>query len=245
MILVVDAGNSRVKWGLHDGQGWVRKDAADNADIARLAHDWVELAPSPQRIVVCNVAGPQIKAALAAALQCWQIAPRWVVAQARQCGVASGYVDPAQLGPDRWAALIGARHLTKRSCVVVNAGTAVTVDALSKEGVFLGGLILPGLELMRAALSTGTAGVRAEKGRLEKFPTNTADAVYSGALQAVAGAVERMARELDQAGNEECAVVLSGGSAGELSPLLNRPVTLVDNLVLEGLVMIAREGVAG
>jgi type III pantothenate kinase len=116
---------------------------------------------------------------------------------------------------------------------------------LTKEGVFLGGLILPGFGLMQAALARGTAGVRAEQGHLEKFPANTADAVYSGALQAVAGAVERMVRELDQAGNKECALVLSGGSAGELSPLLNRQVALVDNLVLEGLVMIAREGVAG
>lgn len=244
MILVVDAGNSRVKWGLHDGQGWVHRDAVENADIARLAHDWEKLEP-PQNIVVCNVAGPEIKAALEALLQRWQAAPHWVVAQTRQCGVTNGYAEPAQLGPDRWAALIGARHLVKSACLVVNAGTAVTVDALTKEGAFLGGLILPGLDLMQAALSRGTAGVRAEKGRLEKFPANTADAVYSGALQAVAGAVERMARELDQAGNEECALVFSGGSAGGLLPLLNRPVTLVDNLVLEGLVMIAREGVAG
>lgn len=244
MILVVDAGNSRVKWGLHDGQVWVRQDVVDNSDIARLAHDWEELAP-PQNIVICNVAGPEIKIALAALLQRWQAAPRWVGAQARQCGVTNGYAAPAQLGPDRWAALIGAHHLVNGACLVVNAGTAVTVDALTKEGVFLGGLILPGLDLMQAALARGTASVRAEKGRLEKFPANTADAVYSGALQAVAGAVERMVRELNQAGNEECALVLSGGSAGELLPLLNRRVTLADNLVLEGLVMIAREGVAG
>lgn len=244
MILVVDAGNSRLKWGLHDGQGWVCRDAVDNADIARLAHDWEKLAP-PQEIVVCNVAGPEIKTTLGALLQRWPAAPRWVVAQARQCGVTNGYTEPAQLGPDRWAALIGAHHLVKGACIVVNAGTAVTVDALTKQGVFLGGLILPGLDLMQAALSTGTAAVRAEKGCLEKFPTNTADAVYSGAVQAIAGAVERMARELDQAGNEESTLVFSGGSADELSPLLNRPVTLVDNLVLEGMVMIAREGIAG
>lgn len=244
MILLVDVGNSRVKWGLHDGQAWVRQDVVDNADIARLAHDWEELPP-PQNIVICNVAGPEIKIALVALLQRWQVVPRWVGAQARQCGVSNGYAEPAQLGPDRWAALIGAHHLVNGACLVVNAGTAVTVDALTKEGVFLGGLILPGLDLMQAALARGTASVRAEKGRLEKFPANTADAVYSGALQAVAGAVERMVRELNQAGNEECALVLSGGSAGELLPLLNRQVTLVDNLVLEGLVMIAREGVAG
>ena len=244
MILVVDAGNSRLKWGLHDGQDWLRREAVDNADIARLAHDWEKIA-TPQKIVVCNVAGPEVKAALDRLLQRWQAAPYWLVSQTRQCGVTSGYVEPAQLGPDRWAALIAAYHLVKGACLVVNAGTAVTVDALTKEGVFLGGLILPGLELMRAALSTGTAGVRAEKGCLEKFPTNTADAVYSGAVQAIAGAVERMAYELEQAENEECALVLSGGSAGDLPPLLNRPVMLVDNLVLEGLVMIAREGVAG
>ena len=244
MILVVDAGNTRLKWGLHDGHGWVRRGVLENASIARLEHDWEKL-PAPQQIVVCNVAGADVKAALENFLKRWQATPRWVVSQAQECGVTNRYAVPAQLGPDRWAALIAARHQTGQACVVVNAGTAVTVDALTKDGMFLGGLILPGLGLMHAALSDGTAGVRAENGHLEKFPANTADAVYSGALQAAAGAVERMARELEQAGEAGCVTVLSGGSAAELAPLLNSTTRVVDNLVLEGLLIIAQERIAG
>jgi type III pantothenate kinase len=97
--------------------------------------------------------------------------------------------------------------------------------------------------MMGAALAWGTSGVRAEGGRFARFPTNTADAAHSGALQAIAGAAERMVRELE--GQEgDCALVLSGGNARELAGLLNRPLTLVDNLVLEGLINIAREGVS-
>jgi type III pantothenate kinase len=243
MIVVVDAGNSRLKWGLHDGHGWVRRGVVENTNVARLTDDWQDL-PSPQKIVVSNVAGAEIKAALELCVQRWHVAPCWVVSQAQASGVTNRYADPAQLGPDRWAALIAA-HQVRQACIVVNAGTAVTIDALTKDGIFLGGLILPGAALMRAALSSGTAGVQAGSGHLEKFPANTADAVYSGALQAAAGAVERLAHELDQASAEVCTLILSGGSADELLPLLNRPVRLVDNLVLDGLVIIAREGIAG
>lgn len=244
MILLVDAGNSRIKWGIYDAGMWLRQAAVDTADATGLEADWQQLA-SPTTIVVSNVAGPAVRAILERLLARWQTAPHWVAALGQQCGVRNGYDAAAQLGSDRWAALIAARRVAREVCLVVNVGTAVTVDALTREGVFLGGLILPGLELMCMALASGTAGVRGEPGHWARFPTNTADAVYSGAMQAVLGAIERMAREVERSAEGNCTVWLSGGGAQQLAPLLNRPVMLVDNLVLEGLLIIAQEGVAG
>ena len=94
-----------------------------------------------------------------------------MISQAEQCGVRSSYAEPAQLGADRWAALIGARRRYAGPCAVVNAGTTMTVDALSAEGIFLGGFIVPGLELMREALARNTAQLKAQDGRFSFFRT--------------------------------------------------------------------------
>ncbi|HXF67152.1 MAG TPA: type III pantothenate kinase, partial [Burkholderiales bacterium] len=164
---------------------------------------------------------------------------RFVRPAAAQCGVRSAYERPRELGPDRWAALIGAWHLYRGPCVVVNAGTAMTVDALSGEGVFLGGFIVPGERLMREALARGTAGLGLRAGRHAYFPARTADAIASGALNALAGAIERMVRHMREAGQAAPLLVLSGGDARLLAPRLTGPLEVVDNLVLEGIVRIA------
>jgi type III pantothenate kinase len=135
--------------------------------------------------------------------------------------------------------LIGARVRHAGACVVVNVGTAVTIDALTPAGEFLGGLILPGPELMADALATGTAGLPRRPGEFEVFPTSTANAIFSGALQAVCGAIERTGRGLVAAGHPEPQIVMSGGSGDLVASRLDRPVMLAPNLVLEGLVAIA------
>jgi type III pantothenate kinase len=127
-------------------------------------------------------------------------------------------------------------------CVVANAGTTMTVDALSGEGVFLGGVIVPGLDLMRRALAAGTAQLPLLEGAFCYFPDNTADAIMSGAINALAGAIERMRGYLAQTGARDALVVLSGGSAPRILPQLNARCELVDNLVLEGLLEIAHDG---
>ncbi len=109
------------------------------------------------------------------------------------------YENPERLGADRWAALIGARALHPHACVVVTAGTATTVDLLSAAGDFLGGLILPGVELMQQALARGTAQLPLADGRFALQPRRTVDAIRSGCLQAQAGAVERMFRQIADA----------------------------------------------
>ena len=245
-LLAIDAGNSRIKWGFADERGWLRRGWRATADAASLADEWKEL-PAPTRIVVSNVAGERVRDALTGALAGYRVAPVWVTARDQQCGVRSGYADPAQLGADRWAGLIAAWKRygqVGRACVVVNAGTTLTVDALSTEGVFLGGVIVPGLDLMRASLDSGTAQLKLQPGAFYYFPDNTADAIMSGAINALTGAIDRMCGYMEETGQGNggsALVVLSGGATALIQPRLNREVALVDNLVLEGLLEIANQ----
>ena len=156
-----------------------------------------------------------------------------------QCGVRNLYDNPAQLGADRWAALIGARTLHAGACLVVCAGTATTVDVLDDEGNFQGGLILPGVALMVRALAGNTAQLPLAEGKFAGLPRNTADAIVSGCLHAQAGAIERMFEQVVAYAEATCLV--GGGAAAQLCDLLRIPTRQVDTLVLEGLARIGRE----
>lgn len=240
MILAVDAGNSRVKWALHDGRAFAKEDWVALAEVRELRGEWARL-PQPSRIVVANVAGDGLRDGLGELFAMWHAEVIWVAGRRSQCGVTSRYEDPAQLGPDRWAALIGARHLEKSACLVVNSGTAMTVDALSASGEFLGGLIVPGFDLMHQSLARSTALLSAERGRYAAFPRNSADAITSGAIHALCGAVDRMKNEMAAAGHGEPAVLIGGGAGGVLAEHLRMRARYVERLVLEGLVRIAGE----
>jgi type III pantothenate kinase len=238
VILAIDAGNTRLKWGTHNGTQWTAGGAVMKDQVVRLQDAW-KLQPAPAKIVIANVAGELIRSQLTVLLARWRVPPHWVTSAKSQCGVVSHYEDPKLLGCDRWAALIGAHHLHSGAALVVMAGTAMTVDALTGDGRFVGGLIVPGLNLMVESLTSKTAGIRVERGKVQTFPSNTGDAVWSGALNASAGAIERMLQALEAAGEPGATVLLSGGAAGEIEALIHGPVRRVDNLVLEGLVRIA------
>ena len=154
------------------------------------------------------------------------------------------YEHPAKLGVDRWCALIGARHLQSGACIVVGAGTATTVDMLSADGRFLGGVILPGFELMKRSLSENTAALPFAEGAYVERPRNTADAIETGVLHAQAGAIERMTVQLQKlAGLRKPPVCLvSGGAAQVIAAALGTPLRIVDHLVLEGVARIAMQG---
>jgi type III pantothenate kinase len=239
--LAIDAGNTRVKWGVHDGTRWLQQSALATADVEQLPAMLVE-APRLARIVIANVAGPHVAQALAQALASPDVPIHWVQSRSEQCGVRSSYANPAQLGADRWAALIGARRLYSGPCVVANAGTTMTVDALSADSIFLGGFIVPGYSIMREALASRTAQLGLREGTFGFFPDNTGDAIVSGALNALAGAIERMCRYVVEAGEDEPVVVLSGGDAGLVEPRLSPRPHVVEDLVLEGLVHIGASG---
>lgn len=239
MILAIDAGNTRVKWGVHDGT-WLRQGVVAHDALPDLANHIRSYAVLRQA-VVSSVASPLINAAIQEVLDRCGMTAVWVKAQARACGVNNGYANPAQLGSDRWAALVAAWHLKRSACVVVSAGTALTVDALSSRGEFLGGLIVPGFAIMQQALTANTAGISLLDGGLSDFPITTGDAVHSGILQAMAGAVARMQIALAQREESQPHLLIAGGDASRLQAVLSDAGEIVDNLVLEGLILIAGE----
>jgi type III pantothenate kinase len=238
MILAVDAGNTRIKWGLHDGSSWQAKGWIATANVAGLGDAWKDLV-APERMVASNVAGPQVVMQIEEASKGWSAKMQWVVAVENQCGVSNGYEIPPQLGSDRWAALIAARAIAPEGCVVINAGTAMTVDGLTAEGVFMGGLIVPGLATMLRALAENTAAIGEISGHYRDMPKNTPDAVYSGALSAMVGAIWHMNALLAGEIKRAPTCLLSGGDAQLLLPLLSGKTRIVDNLVLDGLIRIA------
>ncbi len=226
-----------MKWALHQGPGFVKESACAHADLERIDRDWAKL-PQPDAIVIANVAGDVVAAHLEQACLRWGRSPIWAKGQARQCGVSNGYVDPAQLGPDRWAALIGANALSVGNCVVACMGTATTIDALTDKGDFLGGMIVPGFELMHTLLNENTARLGAERGETVSFPRSTRDAITSGAIRATCGALDYMYAEMQRAGHADVSIVATGGAASAFLSKYERTVMLRDKLVLEGLVCI-------
>jgi type III pantothenate kinase len=239
MILAIDAGNTRIKWGLWEERGFAAQGSVLTARAPELA-DALHALARPTAAIGSSVAGAAAKAQIEQTLAAWGVPVRWIASSPAACGVSNGYVEPAQLGADRWAALIGAHARFAEPCVVVNAGTAITIDALAADGRFLGGLILPGIELMAGALARGTAGLPQQPGRFEPFPTSTGNAIHSGAVHAACGAIERMQRALRAAGHDQPRVVLSGGAAHLLAPHLEPTPTHAPALVLDGLIALAR-----
>jgi type III pantothenate kinase len=244
--LVVDVGNSRMKWALVSPLGYVAQGIVPNAEIGTLAvRDWQNL-PRPVRALGVNVAGEAARVRVEGQLTRWRLAVEWLVATTHACGVTNRYSQPSQLGADRWAACIAARlrandaDAIPQPIIVVNAGTAVTIDSVDADGVFRGGLILPNMRLMLRALAENTSALKVAPGRFDEFPTNTSDALYTGALHAVCGAIELARARLSTQG-VPVRCYLAGGAAQEIGPHLAAPVELVDNLVLEGVLAIAGE----
>lgn len=234
MLVAIDAGNTRIKWGVRDGAVWRAQGAFPTADRDQLpdivsAADWPVGVP----VFACNVAGVEVEQSIATALSDRFPAPLWLRPSAEAGGVRNRYEQVERLGADRWAALIGARGQVATACLVVCAGTATTVDWLDADGVFRGGLILPGVDLMRALLARNTAQLPLGEGAFRAEPRNTLDAIASGCLHAQLGAIERMFVPLASEPGALC--LLTGGAAPHLAPHLNIPFRLSDNLILDGL----------
>jgi type III pantothenate kinase len=257
-FLAVDVGNTRLKWALYaqarPGASLLTQGAVFLETIDQLADtDWQAL-PAPSSMLGCVVAGEGVKRRVSEQIEdLWNLEPNWVVSAAHAAGVHSGYDHPNRLGTDRWVALIAARQRalvgsnrtnTPRPALVVMVGTAVTVDALDANGRFIGGLILPGFGLMQRALEMGTAGLKAPTGEVCDFPTNTSDALMSGGAHAIAGAVERMHRQLLARAGAAPLLLMTGGAAVKLAPITDLPFETVDTLLFEGLLTLQAQRTA-
>jgi type III pantothenate kinase len=246
--LLIDIGNTFLKWGLFrtGTDGVARENRLESGhalleEIPALAAQFTRFR-APAKIVISNVAGTRVRSTVIRVIEVWPDAPapHWVIPQAEQCGIVNRYRNPAQLGSDRWAALIGARQLLgAKPALVVVCGTATTIDFLTADGVFEGGVILPGVGLMLRALHMHTAALPDADGEYVEAPTQTVDAIASGCQHAQAGAIERL-YHLYTPNQPGLMCLLSGGAARALSPRLTIPFELQDNLVLEGLFRIAQ-----
>jgi type III pantothenate kinase len=256
--LLLDAGNSALKWVLMTVDGHVgpahgtRRNAPPDELTASLVHEWRERAGIPvQAAYGCAVASPSLMRAIEqAVLQAFALPVRWFESQPRyeHGGVVlrNGYRDCTQLGVDRWHSLIAARAAhPDRSLVVVTAGTATTVDGVTIDGSFIGGAIAPGVRLMYEALAKGTARLPVSRGQLVAYPDNTDDAIASGVLGSQLGLIERFVRNF-RVEHGTPLIVLTGGHAAQLAPYVGVGTSLPsvlreENLVLRGVYLRACE----
>jgi type III pantothenate kinase len=246
--LLIDIGNTFLKWGLfrNGSSGGARENRLESghvllAEIPALALQFAKFR-APAQIIISNVAGTRVRSTMIRVLEVWSDAPApyWLIPQAEQCGIVNLYRNPAQLGSDRWAALIGARELLDgKPALVVVCGTATTIDFLTAASEFKGGVILPGVGLMLRALHENTATLPDSDGEYVDNPTQTVDAITSGCQHAQAGAIERL-YHMRLAGEPGLTCLLSGGAARALSPRLTIPFELHENLVLEGLYRVSQ-----
>ncbi|WP_049621089.1 type III pantothenate kinase [Frateuria defendens] len=244
MRLLLDLGNSRLKWALQGtAPGWLASGAVGWGELvpAMLIRTWASL-PLPLAVAGASVVDGEREALVAACVaECGAPAPLWLRTPVEACGVRNAYAEPARLGVDRFLAMVAAHAEGLGDCVLVGAGTALTLDALAADGRHLGGLIAPGPRLMQQALLGATVQVRpASPGRILPLADNTADAVVSGCWQAAAALVERFVAQVTPQLGGAPALSLGGGDAEALAALLGLPHRIVEDSVLQGLAVWAR-----
>ena len=250
MLLVIDSGNTRTKWALADGAVMQSTEICMNADLAQSSLQ--QAAKKAHKVIIANVAGNLIAQQLTQLIA--PLKAHFVVAKHQTNTVINTYEQAEKLGADRWAALIGTWQISQQPTLVVNAGTAITMDCLvagkDNKGVFLGGTIMPGLSLMQAALNGNAAQLNVEKGEHQGFPINTQNAIQTGCINAAIGAILVLLQQLQKHQRENFSplLVISGGDAltiaAALKPHLKvgeKQVMIIENLVLLGLLTLEKE----
>jgi type III pantothenate kinase len=249
MMLLVDVGNTRVKWATLAGGRLTPQQAA--AYAAWSTQDWhraLFAGSRVERVLAVTVAGADSRRALlAAAAQAGIAQVDFVAASAAQSGLRNAYPQPHLLGADRWVAAIGAYHLARGACCVVDIGTAATVDAVTAEGQHLGGFIVPGPALMISALHVGTSKLAAHTaaslaGAPQLFADNTRDAIERGCRVALAALVDRACAEMTRQNGVVPRVICTGGGADSVLPYVLTASEHIPDLVLRGLARIAHPG---
>ena len=247
--LLLDIGNTRVKWGVFDGSDIRRTGSISHQKIVEsgVTALTTRLPRRVNHIYACNVAGSSVGAKLSGVvgLHC-NSDVRFVRVDRAAFGITNCYRKPRQLGVDRWVAMIGAYAEFACGLCIVDAGTAVTIDALSRSGEHLGGQIIPGLALMEQVLVAETGDIGPAKKRGGRTPTgmalfadNTDAAIRNGASCAVCGAIEAAVRRLRAAGYRP-KIVLTGGDASRILKQLDVGFSHRPNLVLQGLAFMLR-----
>lgn len=243
-VLLLDVGNSRLKWGVLDDDvirrtGHISQEKIREQGLAVLT---TKLPRRVDTVRACNVAGTSFATRLSGVvgMHC-NTDVHFARSEKRGWGVTNSYRQPRLLGVDRWVAMIGAWAEVQSSCLIVDAGTALTLDAIDDDGIHLGGQIIPGAATMLGALATATSDIprvsvaaKQSSNDLKMFGRNTTAAVREGAQNAVAGAIERAIRTLRSSAYDPTIILTGGGATRILGALEETPVHR-PNLVLNGL----------
>nr|VFK43337.1 MAG: type III pantothenate kinase [Candidatus Kentron sp. SD]VFK48799.1 MAG: type III pantothenate kinase [Candidatus Kentron sp. SD] len=247
--LVLDIGNTRMKWA-HAAEN----DLVNHGDATYTVNQipkilnkrWRAMEP-PCRILVSNVGKIGIADALSQwTTENWALQPEYITVESEAWGVSCAYRDFDTLGPDRWAALIAANHKFKGPVCVIDCGTAITIDALAADGKHLGGLIVPGIGLMRRALSrsTGrigkTSGINAMSAAAQNtwLGRSTQEGVMAGTMWAAVAFIDRVVADLEAEFQKRITCILAGGDAQAIHPLLACKAICEPDLILQGLAII-------
>lgn len=248
MMLLIDIGNTRIKWAQLANAELGPQSAAPHAawDHETFTAAILSAHTRPERVLVSNVGGERMRELSRAAIQqAWGIEPEFVRSVRFAAGVRNGYADVAKLGVDRWLAVIGAHAMERGALCVASVGTAMTIDGVDAGGQHLGGLIVPGPDLMIASLLTNTSDIaqRAQQGdtRDVLFADNTLGAIRQGAQHALAALIERAVATMKQDLHATPTLLLTGGACDRLDGALTLPHRIVPDLVLRGLAAVAAE----
>jgi type III pantothenate kinase len=249
MILLLDIGNTRIKWAQAMNDALAPQQSLLHRDVP--AQTWTKQLFRerfrPARLLVSNVAGDEMAATIRReAERSWHVQPEFAVTSASAAGVTHAYPQPGFHGVDRWLAIIAARHMTANAACVIDAGTAVTIDAVDSRGLHLGGVIIPGIRMMVDSLLTRTSDLgrkargsgprAATRRKIEMFASDTAQGIENGALFAIAAAADRGVTELARTmKGDRPSVYLTGGDAERIHALMTTEPDMVPDLVLRGL----------
>ena len=244
MNLLIDSGNTFVKWAQQNDDGLMLVNRCHSNSLARLHDIWRDF-DSPDRVIIANVAGEGVaRDIISIVRELWKIDAEFAVSSSTCCGVTNSYHSPKQLGVDRWLAMAAAFQSTSGPVIIVDCGTAVTIDLVNMEGVFVGGAILPGLNTAYQSLRSGTVAVEeinSIKKDISPVAKSTEDGVAIGVLLGLVGGIERVIREQSSQIDKSPAVYLTGGDAEQLLPYLTIAAIIQPDLVLEGLRIFSDE----
>lgn len=242
MMLVVDIGNSRIKWATVKNGVLEARGAAEYQDqtLEQQLQAAFASQAAPDSVTYCSVGASETGDTLERWTRArWSVSAKRVRTASRGFGVRCAYAHPETMGADRWAALVACRRKHKSAAVIVDCGTAITVDAISHSGEHLGGVIVPGVALMRHALTSRTDQILAEASDSRQVPARTtADAVAAGTLYAAAAAVDRLSAELAAHLPSDSIRLLTGGAMDLLRPIMTTEFERDPDLVLFGLGII-------
>lgn len=248
MKIVADIGNTQIKWARVADSGLVDIEQAVHTGSADAAVEALSIAlVGSTHVFAANVAGEEFGERLSACVAAHDAKLTLVRPAREQFGVRCAYRDPSRLGADRWAAVVAAHQLVDGAACVIDAGTTVTLDAVARDGIHLGGLILAGPQIVANALSRETRGIGdtepadSAPAGLDLLGASTNDAVAHGTMLGIAAGLDRAVTEIAKALGAPPTVVLTGGGASELESWLETPVSYRPQFVLEGLAYIASE----